>query len=243
MLKAKANGITVLKYIPLKELHSTGALINLMGAFVMGAIMKYIIMCGGPRSGKPLRVINNESIISRTIRLLRDNGVTDIAISTNDDRYQQYDVPILRHHNPLTWDGFCWLNTFYPIRDPACFIYGDVFYSPEAIRTIVKTDTDDIEFFASAPPFSPLYHKQWAEPFAFKVQDTGHFFDCIDKVKEMDAQHLFNRHPISWELWQVIKGTPINHVDYTNYIAINDYTLDVDTDDQAQAIENMTGDA
>ena len=56
--------------------------------------MKYIIMCGGPRSYKPLRVINNETIVERTIRLLRENGITDIAISTNDDRYQ-LDIPIL----------------------------------------------------------------------------------------------------------------------------------------------------
>ena len=199
--------------------------------------MKYIIMCGGPRSFKPLWIVNNESLISRTIRLLRENGVDDIAISTNDDKYEEYGLPILRHHNPLTWDGFCWMNAFYPVTDPTCYIYGDVYFSPEAIKTIVQTQTEDIEFFASAPPFDPRFQKIWAESFAFKVQDTKRFFECIDKVKELDAQHRFNRHPISWELWQVIKGTPINVIDYTNYVVINDYTVDIDTEEQARALE------
>ena len=53
-----------------------------------GETMKYIIMCGGPRSDKPLRVIYNEALAQRTIRLLRENGIKDIAISSNDDRYR-----------------------------------------------------------------------------------------------------------------------------------------------------------
>lgn len=195
--------------------------------------MKYIIMCGGPRSYKPLRVIYNESIINRTIRLLRENGITDIAISSQDDRYEDIGVPVLRHDNSLVWDDFYWMKTFYPMKDPVCYIYGDVFFSPEAIKTIVNTETDDIEFFASAPPYSKQYIKKWAEPFAFKVQNAERFFKCIERVKQLDKWQQFNRHPISWELWQVIKGTPINKINYTNYIAINDYTVDIDEDDQA----------
>ena len=37
----------------------------------------------------------------------------------------------------------------------------------------------------------------------------------------------FNRMPVSWELWQVIQETPINHV-IQDYYIINDYTCDVD---------------
>ena len=47
--------------------------------------MKYIIMCGGiykkwetPRQMLP---INGEPIVARTIRLLRENGIKDIASS------------------------------------------------------------------------------------------------------------------------------------------------------------------
>ena len=210
-----------------------------MAAFVVGKSMKYIIMCGGPRSDKPLRIIRNESLVERTIRLLHKNGITDIAISTHDERYEQFGIPVLRHNNSATWDGFCWLDAFFPTWDPVCYLYGDVFYSPEAIHTIVNTDTQSIEFFASAPPFDERYQKRWAEPFAFKVHDTAAFFKAIARCKELDAEHKFNRPPISWELWQVIKGTALNKPDYTNYTAINDYTVDIDDDAQAQAVVDL----
>ena len=77
-------------------------------------------------------------------------------------------------------------------------------------------------------PFSPKYTKPWAEPFAFKVEDTTRFFKAIEQTIELDKQGMFKRQPVSWELWQVIKGTPLNKVDYTNYTVINDYTCDVD---------------
>ena len=51
--------------------------------------MKYIIMCGGTykKWWKPrqLAEIKGEALVARTIRLLRENGVEDIAISTNHD--------------------------------------------------------------------------------------------------------------------------------------------------------------
>lgn len=199
--------------------------------------MKYIIMCGGPRSFKPLWQIKGEMIVERTIRLLRENEIIDIAISSNDDRYETLGVPVLKHFNPLIWKDWCWLRTFYPVNEPVCYIFGDVFFSPEAIKTIVTTETNDIEFFASAPPYDPRYTKRWAEPFAFKVENAERFFNCIEEVKDMHKRHMFKRHPISWELWQVIKGTPINRIDYTNYTAINDYSCDVDTEEQARLIE------
>ena len=195
--------------------------------------MKYIIMCGGPRSYKPFREIYNESIIERTIRLLYDNGITDVFISSNDPQYELIGLPVLQHDNPLTWENFYWLNTFYPSKNPVCYIFGDVFFSPEAIQTIVETQTKDIEFFASSPPFSNEYMKHWAEPFAFKVQNAERFFKCIEQTRFHDKQGKFKRMPISWELWQVIKNTPFNKIDYTNYTSINDYTVDIDNDEQA----------
>jgi len=101
-------------------------------------------------------------------------------------------------------------------------------FSEKAIRTIVNTETDDIEFFASAPPFALNYPKTYAEPFAFKVVNTEHFRAAVQEVK--DNVRRFVRHPIAWELWQVIKGTPYNIIDYRNYTAINDYTCDIDSE-------------
>ena len=187
--------------------------------------MKYIIMAGRPGGEVPKQLlkVDGEHIICRTIRLLKHYGVTDIAISTQDDRFKQLGLPILRHNNVGPW-----INAFYPTDEPVCYVFGDVVFSEEAIQTIVTTETEDVEFFASAPPFALNYPKRWAEPFAFKVVNQKHFKESIEKVKEGLRENKWRRDPIAWELWQVIKDTEWNKIDYTNFTIINDYTCDVD---------------
>ena len=210
--------------------------------------MRYVIMCGGIydkwEKPKQLTEVKGEPIVKRTIRLLKENDVEDIAISSNDDRFAAFGAPLLVHHNPyrLPKDEDAktpWLDAFYPMTEPVCYIFGDVVFSPKAIKTIVETKTDGIEFFASAKPLPAIYPKRWAEPFAFKVEDTARFFDAIAKTKELDKQGAFKRQPVSWELWQVIKGTPLNKVDYTNYTVINDYTCDIDVPEDAAKFSHI----
>lgn len=199
--------------------------------------MRYIIMAGrGGTAEVPRQLwkVCGEHIILRTIRLLRECGVTDIAISTQNDMFKQIGLPILRHNNCGPW-----INGFYPTDEPTCYIFGDVVFSKEAIQTIVETETDSIEFFASAPPFSAEYPKQWAEPFAFKVVDTEYFKQCVDIVRENIGKRVWRRGPIAWELWQIIKHTPVNHIDYTNYTVINDFTCDVDELADLKYYENI----
>lgn len=209
--------------------------------------MKYIIMCGGtykkwetPRHMLP---INGEPIVARTIRLLRENGVEDIAISSNNPIFEKLGVPVLKHENnmvvteTLNVRGY-WVDAFYPTDEPVCYMLGDVVYSPEAIKTIIGTDTNDIEFFASSPPFASGYIKPWAEPFALKVENTDHLKHAVCITKQYADMGLFYRHPIMWELWQVIQATPLNHIDYGNYTVINDYTCDVDCAEDIELIEN-----
>lgn len=199
--------------------------------------MLYIIMCGGTYQKweipRQLMRVDGEMIVSRTIRLLRENGVENIAISSNIPVFKKLGVPVLEHDNnfvvyaPWKSTGY-WCDAFYPTDEPTCYIFGDVIFSPEAIRTIVETDTDDIEFFASAPPFAKEYPKQWAEPFALKVVNTDHLKNAISITKQFADQGLFKRTPIMWELWQVIQAAPLNQIDYDSYVVINDYTCDID---------------
>ncbi len=197
--------------------------------------MKYILLCGGMNSKEQKRFdkprhlleIKGEPIVARTIRLLRENGVFDISISTDaPELFEGFGVQIIKRcFNPNS----SWLECFPSTLESTCFIFGDVVFSPKAIKKIVESETSSIEFFASAPPFPIQYKKRWAEPFAFKAKDTHLLFKAIEDTYILrDHYHAFKREPIAWELWQVIKSTPLNIIDYTNYTVINDYTCDID---------------
>lgn len=198
--------------------------------------MKYIIMCGGHykewETPRQLLKVKGETIVGRTIRLLRENGVEDISISTDNPAFFQLGVPILKHDNPYhakklnDVDGY-WCDAFYPTDEPACYIFGDVIFSPAAVKKIVETETDDIELFGSAKPFAPEYPKKWVEPFAFKVVAQSRFRNCIAEMKRRDKECW--RSPISWDLWALIRGRRTDIDDYkVDYTVINDYTCDID---------------
>lgn len=201
--------------------------------------MRYYILCGGyymkDRSELPKQLREygtGITLVERTVNFLRLNGVDDILIVADDDRFERIGLPIFKREYPEGKKH--WLDGLTFADRPATYIFGDVFFSPKAIQTIVETKTDDIEFFASAPPFSPEYFKSWAEPFAFKVESPLKFIRCVNTCIELADQGAFKRDPIAWELWQVIKKTPLNVIDYTNYTVINDYTTDFDNEAEFQ---------
>lgn len=211
--------------------------------------MKYIIMAGGKfdkfKTPRQLLKVNNEILIERTIRLLKENGITEISISTNNPAFDYLGVPILKHNNSYEVKegklyGY-WCDAFYPTNEPTCYIFGDVYFSKEAIKTIIDTKTNDIELFGSMPPFAYNYSKTWVEPFALKVVNTNHLKEAIQKTKELDNQGKFWRKPIMWELWTVIKNVPLqtkpNEYIY-NYTPINDYTIDIDNIEDVIRVEN-----
>ena len=198
--------------------------------------MKYIIMCGGVytkwETPRQLTKINGETLVARTIRLLKECGETDISISTDNEIFGQFGVPLLKMNNHYVdrghndFDGY-WCDCFYPTDEPTCYIFGDVVFSPYAMRTITNYHTADIMLFGSKPPFSKHYPKPWIEPFAFKVSNTEHLREACERVKLLDRQRVFRRRPIAWELWSVIKGTDPNTIN-KSYEEINDYTCDID---------------
>lgn len=216
--------------------------------------MKYCIMCGGKYSHweypKQLTRIKGEPIVVRTTRLLIENGVNkkDITVTVHSDyatEFMRY-CDNIRVDNRNEYDVRCydefkgfWCDCFALYDEPCTYLCGDVVFSPEAIKTIVETETDDIEFFASAPPFADNYPQKWAEPFAFKVVNQEHLQYAKEETKRLYSMGLFKRKPIAWEFWQVVKGTTLNEIDYNNYTAINDYTCDIDEPEDIKFFEGV----
>lgn len=213
--------------------------------------MRYIIMCGGQytewETPRHLLKLKGEEIVARTIRLLREIGIEDISISSDNPAFEKFGVPVLKHDNNYNargyndFDGY-WTDAFYPTDEPTCYIFGDVLFSPEALRKIAEAETDDIELFGSAPPYAENYPKPWQEPFCFKVNDTDHFKRAIEDCKRYAEQGLFWRKPIAWELWATIKNGELKKtpdVYEKNYTVINDYTCDIDYKSDIEVIERM----
>lgn len=212
--------------------------------------MKYVILCGGHYTKwqipRQMLRIGNETIVGRTIRLLHENGITNIAISSNNSDFQVFGLPLIRHQNMYRCVEYnnvlagTWVDAFYPTAEPTTYLFGDVVYSRDAIKTIIDTTTSDVAFFGSAPPFAHEYLKNYEEPFCFKVVNTTHFRKAVHDVKMLEALGKFNRKPIAWELWNVIlRGVDgdVNTIDFNSYIHINDFTCDIDT--PAEAVANI----
>lgn len=211
--------------------------------------MRYIIMCGGTydnmKTPKQMIKINGEMLVERTIRLLRENGITNIAISSLDKRFDIFGVPRLEHQNNWhtnmkeTISGY-WVDAFYPTKEPTTYLFGDVYYSENCIKTIIENETDDVLFFASSKVCRPDYPKMWEEPFAFKVVNQDHFRRAIEVCKKKRDRGETNREPISWELYRVLNGIPINlHRIRNNFIAINDISTDIDYEEERIQLENL----
>ena len=213
--------------------------------------MIYIIMCGGKyrawETPRHLVRIRGEPLVARTIRLLREAGVEDIAISSDNPVFEQFGVPVLKHDNDYdatSYNNFTgyWSSAFCPTGEPTCYIFGDVVFSPEAIKTIVDYETDDVMFFGSKVPYAPEYPKRHQEPFAFKVANMERFFDAIEEHKRMTDSGKRWRKPIAWELWFILCGHPdedLRSEVNNSYVGIYDYTCDIDYPDDIRLFDEV----
>lgn len=198
--------------------------------------MKYIIMCGGEyekfQTPKHLSIVKGERLVERTIRLLKENGIEDIAISSNSPLFDGLGVPRLEHNNTYkqingTQEGY-WLDAYYPMQDPVCYLYGDVYYTEQAIKTIIDNKDKGNILFGTSIARNEL-HQNWGEPFAYKVNDPITFFKGIEAVKKLQDEGKTKRMPVSWELYRYLNGLDVNIQRITNnYIDIDDGTMDID---------------
>lgn len=206
---------------------------------------KYILMCGGKykqfKKPKHLSIINGEVLIERTIRLLKENGIKDIYISTNNPVFDYLNIPKLKHNNNFETDmkqakGY-WLDAFYPTTEPTTYIFGDVWFTDEAIKKIVNYQTNSNVLFGTRIARNKE-HQNWGEPFAYIVNDTETFFKGIKDVKKLFDEGKTIRHPIVWELYRYLHGLDINIQRITNdYVDIDDGTIDIDYPEIINEIE------
>ena len=187
--------------------------------------MEYVIMCGGDYSDqfetpKPLIEICKEKLIERTIRLLEENGVQMIAISTNhkfDELYEYLDVELIHHDNNYIHEAQdkpkksnnAWLNAYYPTKKAACYLPGDVWWTEEAIKKIIYAPVKDVLFFAAPGIYDGRKNaniKTHREPLGFKVLNQDKFRKAINEILEEIDKGKFTVDPVSWTLYKKLNG-------------------------------------
>ena len=203
--------------------------------------MKYVILSDSDNvepfiEPRQLAKINGEPLVKRTIRLLKENGIKDILITSHDPRFDNLGAiryePKYNSYKGKSQTGY-WLDAFPQelMVEPITYLLGDVYFSEDAIKTIVNSKTNSILFFCTDRKlgYSDKYIKHHDEPFGFKVMDHDLFKKHIELLKKMYDEGKTGRHPIAWELYRSINGLDVNKHELTvNYIAINDETCDID---------------
>ncbi len=213
--------------------------------------MIYVIMCGGfyqnfKEIPKQLSVVNGERIVDRTIRLLKENGIKEeyIYISSNNPVFDTCGVKRLEHHNSYRYDkdtltGY-WLDAFYPYFEKnikVTYIFGDVYFTEEAIKKIVEYKTDKNILFGTNLAKNKA-HENWGEPFAYIVNDYETFIDGIKTVKMYQDEGRTRRIALVWELYRYLNELDINvqQVLDETYICIDDGTIDIDDPKQIEKL-------
>lgn len=209
-----------------------------------------IIMCGGYyenfKEHKSLSIINGERLVERTIRLLKENGIKDIYISSNDDRFKEYGK-ILKHENTYkqingTQEGY-WVDAYYPTDKPCIYLHGDVYYTEKAIKTILNYKPKINTMIGNQWALN-IEHKKVGEPFGWIIVDQEKFRKAIEETKILQDEGKCDRMPVSWELYQVLNGHDVNGFDISTdtYLPIYDETIDIDYPEQIEILNKKVSD-
>jgi len=170
---------------------------------------------------KQLIEIGGEPLVKRTERLLKANNISDISITVNRlNQYGELDIPEIV--NAGTYE----IDRFYPVEGPVIYLYGDVYYTENAMKTITSTDSN---FFGRME--NSITGKPHPELFAVKGDGTL-IQKHIKEVKTLFDEKKIDR-CIGWELYQVFHG-----IDWSFLTIINDITDDFDCPSEYHAFMN-----
>ena len=151
---------------------------------------------------KQFAPVNGEPIIKRTIRLLKERGITDIWVTVRHTG--QYGNLGVREYINFEHNQYS-IDRLYGARElsPAIYLYGDVYYTESAIDTIL-TDSNDFRFFGRR---HAGIIKNNREIYAIKANDF--VIQKAAELRELHASHkVFNS--LGGHLLIHCLGFPIN---------------------------------
>lgn len=188
--------------------------------------MKYIIMADGKGTRwnnyqnipKHFIQINGETLLVRTVRLLKKKDVgCQVLITSHDSRYEvEGAVRYEPKNNVLEIDRF----TKELIEDNVCFLYGDTYYSEAAMDLIVNGEVEDLLFFGNEKSIV-----------AVKVSDAAVFRQHIENVTDLFLNGQI-KDCKGWQVYQSFMGLPFDQKQIAGkYMYIEDGTKDFNAPD------------
>ncbi len=191
---------------------------------------------------KHLLEINGESLLKRQIRLLKKNGVHDIYITSHNKLYnfkgaKRYEPK----NNKYEIDRFFASKNLWNKQGDTLYIYGDVFYTEEAMKIICLTPVNNNYLFFGRYGKNKLTNKNHGEIFAFKFSEKTH---TKTKNKLLYVREEFKKGNITrcrgWEFYRAMQNISLKkHQIIKNFIKINDLTDDFDTKEEFEVWYNF----
>ena len=188
---------------------------------------------------KHLVKINNEPLLNRSVRLIKTKGINKIyVVSKEDSRYLMQDaiqyIAKLDKNNEDA-DKFLSSKELWNKSGRTIVFYGDVFFTEEAIDTIIDYSVRDWTLFCR-PKKSELTGTPWGECFAqsFYPEHISKHEQTLYKIAQLKKEKKIIRCG-GWEHYRAYVGIPDDQLDKfvmtTNYVSIDDFTDDFDFPD------------
>lgn len=191
---------------------------------------------------KQLVKVDGESIIFRTVRLFKRLGIDDIWITSHNPAFEVKGTKRYEpENNVYEIDKLLACKPIWKKGEQNLFVYGDVYYTENAIKTIVRTYTEDFLFFGR---FHVSYFTgHGGEIFCKKIVDLDYLEECCEWVKQWYLESKGRGG--GWELYRRMCGVideRVNiHCPYDHFIGIDDFTDDFDEYNQFQIWKKAFG--
>lgn len=176
-------------------------------------------------TSKHLASINGEPLIYRTIRLLRTVPGEDSEIIVTSHN-AEYEFDGCARYEPK--DNRYEIDRFTEelICDDMCFLYGDTYYTEDAIRAVMKTGTSNTLFFGTKKVIV-----------AVKIGDSGEF-----RLHKHWVRQKYVNGEIAeckgWQVYQSVTGQDLSGSPEIRerFVFIDDETADVNTPEDYETL-------
>jgi hypothetical protein len=179
---------------------------------------------------KQLVEVDGEAILHRTVRLLKENNINDIKITSHEPAHEVEGAT--RAEPDINIDKFAASKPIWNFEEITLFLYGDVFYTDEAMKTIVEFPVDKFLFFGRFGQSALTGHGD--EIFAVKISGKEAHKKFLEAALMIYVwKELGYGKNSAWEIYRYLNGARppevYIHSRYPNFVDILDFTDDFDT--------------